>query len=160
MVIGQVSLGTDVSVWPKTVIRGDVNWVRIGARTNVQDGCVLHVTHDGPHTPGGFPLSVGEDVTVGHGVVLHAATIGDRALIGMGAIVMDAAVIESDVLLGAGALVPPGKRLQSGRLYAGTPARPVRDLRPDELESLRYSAQHYVKLKDQYLQQRDGGAPD
>jgi carbonic anhydrase/acetyltransferase-like protein (isoleucine patch superfamily) len=158
LVIGRVSLAADVSVWPTTVIRGDVNWIRIGARTNLQDGCVLHVTHDGPYTPGGFPLDVGEDVTVGHRVVLHAATVGDRVLVGMGSVVMDGAVIEDDVLLGAGALVPPGKRLQSGRIYAGSPARPVRELREEELESLRYSSRQYVDLKNRYLAGADDRA--
>ncbi len=150
-VIGQVRLGDDVSVWPGVVIRGDVNFIRIGARSNIQDGTICHVTHDGPYTPGGFPLKVGAEVTVGHGAILHACTIGDRCLVGMGATVMDGAALEADVMLAAGSLVGPGKRLASGRLYRGSPAREVRELTADELEMLRYSAAHYVRLKDRYL---------
>lgn len=155
LVIGQVTLADDVSIWPGTVLRGDVNQIRIGARSNVQDASVCHVTHDGPYAPGGFTLSVGEDVTVGHRVVIHGCTIGDRVLIGMGAIVMDGAQVESDVLLGAGALVPQGRRLESGFLYAGVPARQVRALTSEELQSLPYSAQHYVRMKNTYLADRD-----
>lgn len=150
-VIGRVRLGDDVSVWPGTVLRGDVHRIRIGARSNIQDGSIAHVTHDGIYSPGGFPLIVGEDVTVGHAAVLHACRIGDRCLIGMGAIVLDGAVIESDVMLAAGSLVSPGKHLKSGWLYRGRPAQPARELTAQQLEALRYSAAHYVRLKDQYL---------
>ncbi|MGH8307483.1 MAG: gamma carbonic anhydrase family protein [Gammaproteobacteria bacterium] len=151
LVIGQVALGDDVSLWPYTVARGDVNSIRIGARSNIQDQSVLHVTHDGPYSPGGFPLAIGEDVTVGHKCLLHACSIGGRCLIGMGAIVMDGAVIESDVLLGAGSLVSPGKRLESGHLYRGSPVRKIRPLTDLEREMLHYSAAHYVRLKNRYL---------
>ncbi len=154
-VIGQVTLGDDVSIWPAAVLRGDVNTIRVGARSNIQDGSVCHVTHDGPYTPGGLPLVVGEDVTVGHGAILHACTVGDRCLIGMGALVLDGAEIADDVMLAAGSLVSPGKRLDSGWLYRGRPAEPVRKLSRDELEMLRYSAAHYVRLKDQYLKEGD-----
>ncbi|RFF32995.1 gamma carbonic anhydrase family protein [Wenzhouxiangella sediminis] len=150
-VIGRVELGDDVSVWPGAVLRGDVNKIRVGARSNIQDGTICHVTHDGPYTPGGLPLVLGEDITVGHGAILHACTIGDRCLIGMGALVLDGAEIAADVMLAAGSLVSPGKRLESGRLYRGRPAEPVRELSERELEMLRYSAAHYVRLKDQYL---------
>jgi len=150
-VIGQVELGDDVSIWPRTVLRGDVNRIEVGARTNIQDGTICHVTHDGRYTPGGIPLILGADITVGHAAVLHACNIGDRCLIGMGAIVLDGATIEADVMLGAGSLVSPGKRLESGWLYVGRPAAPVRPLKDRELEMLRYSASHYVKLKDRYL---------
>lgn len=151
LVIGQVTLGDDVSLWPFVVVRGDVNSIRIGARSNIQDLTVLHVAHDGPYSPGGFQLVIGDDVTVGHRCLLHACTIGDRSLIGMGAIVLDGAVIESNVLLGAGSLVSPGKRLESGYLYRGSPAQRIRRLTAAELEMLSYSAGHYVRLKDQYL---------
>ncbi|MGH8370077.1 MAG: gamma carbonic anhydrase family protein [Gammaproteobacteria bacterium] len=151
VVIGQVEIADDVSLWPYVVARGDVNAIRIGARTNVQDLTMLHVTHDGPYSPGGFPLLIGADVTVGHKCLLHACTIGDRCLIGMGSIVMDGAVIEDEVLLGAGSLVSPGKRLRSGHLYRGNPLQQIRALRSEELEMLRYSAAHYVRLKDAYL---------
>jgi len=151
LVIGQVRIGDDTSLWPYVVARGDVNRISIGARSNIQDLSMLHVTHDGPYSPGGLPLIIGDDVTVGHKCLLHACTVGNRCLIGMGAVVMDGAVIEDDVLLGAGSLVSPGKRLQSGYLYRGNPAKQVRELRQDELEMLRYSAAHYVRLKDGYL---------
>ena len=154
VVVGDVALGDDSSLWPFVAARGDVNAIRIGARTNVQDACVLHVTHDGPYTPGGIPLTIGDDVTVGHRVLLHACTIGDRCLVGMGAVVMDAVVVEDDVFIAAGTLVPPGKRLASGFLYRGSPAQQARPLTADELEMLKYSAQHYVRLKDRYLANR------
>ena len=151
VVIGRVTLGDDASLWPCVVARGDVNGISVGARTNIQDLTMLHVTHDGPYSPGGFPLVIGADVTVGHKCLLHACSIGDRCLIGMGAIVMDGAVVESEVLLGAGSLVSPGKRLESGFLYRGSPAQKVRPLTDQEREMLRYSAAHYVRLKDRYL---------
>ena len=151
-VIGQVEIGTDSSIWPNTTIRGDVNWIKIGANTSIQDGSTLHVTHD--HTnkhPGGFPLTVGSQVTVGHNVVLHGCTIEDNCLIGMGAIVLDGAHLEKNVFLAAGALVSPNKRLESGYLYVGSPAKKLRALTDAEIEGLQYSADHYVKLKNQYL---------
>lgn len=151
VVIGKVTLADDVSLWPCVVARGDVNSISVGARSNIQDLTMLHVTHDGPYSPGGFPLVIGADVTVGHKCLLHACTIGDRCLIGMGAIVMDGAVVEDEVLLGAGSLVSPGKRLESGYLYKGCPAQRVRPLTAEEREMLRYSAAHYVRLKDRYL---------
>jgi len=153
VVIGKVTLADDASLWPMTVARGDVNSIQVGARSNVQDLTMLHVTHDGPYSPGGIPLIIGADVTVGHKCILHACTVGDRCLIGMGSVVMDGAVVESDVLLGAGSLVSPGKRLESGHLYRGSPAQKVRPLTDAEREMLRYSAAHYVRLKDRYLAQ-------
>lgn len=151
LVIGAVSLADDASLWPFVVARGDVNTIAIGARSNVQDNSVLHVTHDGPWSPGGRPLVIGADVTVGHQCILHACNVGDRVLIGMGSVVMDGAIIEPEVLLGAGSLVTPNKRLASGFLYQGRPAERVRALTASELELLRYSAQHYVRLKDRHL---------
>ncbi|NZA27431.1 gamma carbonic anhydrase family protein [Luteimonas sp. SJ-92] len=157
-VIGDVALGDDVSVWPFTVIRGDVNFVRIGARSNVQDGCVIHVSHDGPHAKlGGFATTIGEDVTIGHKAVIHACRIGDAALIGMGAIVLDGAVVERHAFVGAGALVPPGKTVGEGELWVGNPARRLRTLSDAEIEGLHYSAAHYVRLKDEYLAGFPGG---
>lgn len=150
-VIGDVHLGTDTSVWPFAAVRGDVNRIRIGARTNVQDNSVLHVTHDGPYSPGGVDLVIGEDVTIGHGVILHACHIGNRVLIGMGSIVLDKVEIADEVFIAAGSLVTPGKLLKSGWLYAGQPAKPLRELKPAELENLRYSAAHYVRVKNRYL---------
>lgn len=151
VVIGRVSLGDDVSVWPTAVIRGDVHEIRIGARTSVQDGSVLHVTHDGPYAPGGRALIIGDDVTIGHRAVLHACTVENACLIGMGAILLDNVHVEDLVMIGAGAMVTPGKRLESRGLYVGTPARRVRELTDKELEFLTYSAHHYVKVKDRYL---------
>ena len=151
VVIGDVEIGADSSVWPLTVIRGDMHRIRIGARTSVQDGCVLHITHAGPFNPDGFPLLIGDDVTLAHKVMLHGCTVGSRVLIGMGSIVMDGAVIEDDVIVGAGSLVPPGKRLDSGFLYVGSPVRPVRALTDKEKAFFTYSAGNYVKLKDQHL---------
>lgn len=150
VVIGKVTIAKDVSVWPLTTIRGDINSITIGARTNIQDGSVLHVTHDSEFSPGGFALSIGESVTVGHKVILHACTIGDFCLVGMGSTVLDGAVLEDKVMLGANSLVSPGKRLQSGYLYLGSPAKQVRSLTDKEMQWLDYSATHYVELKNRY----------
>ena len=151
-VIGDVVLGDDVSVWPQTVIRGDVNFIRIGARTNVQDGTVVHVSHDGPHAKlGGFATVIGEDVTIGHKAIIHACRIEDAVLIGMGAIVLDGAVVKTHGFVGAGALVTPGKVVGEGELWLGNPARKARMLSEAEIEALYYSAQHYVRMKDDYL---------
>jgi carbonic anhydrase/acetyltransferase-like protein (isoleucine patch superfamily) len=150
-VIGKVTIGDDSSIWPMAVARGDVHSIRIGARTSIQDGTVLHVTHDGPYAPGGRPLIIGNDVTVGHRAVLHACTIGNACLVGMGALILDDVETEDFVMIGAGALVTPGKRLETRGLYVGSPARRVRDLTQKEVEFLTYSAAHYVKVKDNYL---------
>ena len=150
-VIGNVTLGHDVSVWPMATIRGDVNTIEIGAYSNVQDGAVLHVTHDGPYSQGGHALKIGEGVTIGHKVLLHGCTIENYCLIGMGSIVMDGVIIEDYVLLAAGSVVPPGKRLETKSLYLGNPAKKIRDLNDTEVEQLIYSAKHYVRLKDKYL---------
>jgi len=151
VVIGRVTLGDDVSFWPFAVARGDVNRIEIGARTNIQDGSVLHVVSDSPTIPGGIPLIIGADVTVGHKAMLHAARIGDRCLIGMAAVVLDGAVIEDEVVVAAGSVVPPGKRLTSHGLYMGNPAKRARELSGAEIDRLTYSAAHYVKVKDDYL---------
>ena len=151
VVIGDVTIGDNVSIWPTTVIRGDVESIRIGDGTNIQDGSVLHVTHYGKFTNRGYPLTIGKGVTVGHRAVVHACTIGDYCLIGMGAIIMDDAVLEDYVMLGAGSLVVSGKTLQSGHLYVGSPAKLVRPLTDTEREFLEYSSRHYIELKDKYL---------
>ena len=151
-VIGDVVLGDDVSVWPFTVVRGDVNFIRVGDRTNVQDGSVIHVSHDGPHAKlGGFATRIGNDVTIGHKAIIHACTIEDAVLIGMGAIVLDGAVVRKHGFVGAGALVPPGKVVGEGELWLGNPAKKARLLSDAEIEALYYSAGHYVRLKDEYL---------
>ena len=151
LVIGDVIIGVDCSVWPMTVIRGDVNHIRIGDRTNIQDGSVLHVTHSHEGQPGGFALQVGSNVTVGHKVILHGCTVGDDCLIGMGATIMDGAVVHPYTLVGAGALVAPGKELEGGYLWLGAPARKARPLTNEERHWIDYSAKHYMKLKNRYL---------
>ena len=150
VVIGDVEIGEDSSVWPLTVIRGDMHHVRIGARTSVQDGSILHVTHAGAGNPEGLPLIIGSEVTIGHMAMLHGCTVGDQVLIGMGAMVMDGAVVESKVVVGAGSLVPPGKVLVSGYLYVGRPVKQVRELNQKELDFFSYTAANYVKWKDQH----------
>ncbi len=149
VVIGDVTIGKDTSVWPMTVIRGDVNSITIGARTNIQDGSVLHESHTSDFSPG-YPLVIGDDVTVGHKALLHACTVGNQCLIGMSATVMDGAVLGDNVIIGAGSLVPPGKQLESGYLYVGSPVKRVRELNEKELAFLKYSANHYSVLKDNY----------
>lgn len=151
VVIGDVEIGTDSSVWPLVVIRGDMHRIRIGARTSVQDGSVLHIIHAGPFNPDGFPLTIGDEVTIGHKVLLHGCTLGSRILVGMGSIVMDGAVIEDEVILGAGSLVPPGKVLESGFLYVGSPVKKARPLSDKERAFFSYTAGNYVKLKDQHI---------
>ncbi len=150
VVIGNVTIGEDSSVWPATVIRGDVNRITIGDRTSIQDGSVLHVNHDDEHNPGGDPLSIGSNVTVGHKVMLHGCSVNDRCLIGMSTTILDKAVVESNTIIGAGSLVSPGKVLESGYLYVGTPARQVRKLTQDELAYLDLAAEYYVQLKTKH----------
>lgn len=151
VVIGDVEIGQDSSVWPLTVIRGDMHHIRIGQRTSVQDGSVLHITHASDFYPGGFPLIIGDEVTIGHQAMLHGCTIGNQVLIGMKAMVMDGAVIEDKVILGAGAVVPPGKILESGFVYKGNPAKQARPLTEKELNFFPYTAGNYVKLKDKHI---------
>lgn len=150
VVIGAVEIGEESSVWPLCVIRGDVQRISIGARTSIQDGSIVHVTHDSRFCPGGQPTHIGNDVTVGHKTVLHACTVEDYCLIGMGAIIMDQAVVQARVLLGAGSVVPPGKVLASGYLYVGSPVKQIRRLHDRELEFLEYSAQNYQRLKNRH----------
>lgn len=151
VVIGDVELGDDASVWPCVVIRGDMHRIRVGARTSVQDGSVLHITHASNYNPNGYPLTIGDDVTVGHSVCLHGCTIGNRVLIGIGTSILDGAIVEDDVVIGAGSLVPPGKRLESGFMYMGSPVKQMRPLKDSERSFFTYSANNYVKLKNQYL---------
>ena len=149
-VIGDVVLGDDVSIWPGAVLRGDVNHIRVGARTSIQDGSVVHVAHAGPYGPG-FPCLIGAGVTIGHAAVVHACTIGDYGMIGMHATVMDGAVVHKYGFVGAGSLVAPGKVIGERELWLGNPARFVRLLSDRQIEQLHYSADHYVRLKDRYL---------
>jgi len=151
LVIGDVSIAGDASLWPQVVARGDVNSIEIGARTNIQDGSVLHVSHDSEFAPGGFALRIGADITVGHRAILHGCTIEDRCLIGMAATVMDGAIVRSGAIVGAGSLVPPGRDLDGGYLWVGSPVRKVRPLSEKEAAFLEYSAAHYVELKNRHL---------
>ncbi len=155
-VIGDVILGDNVSVWPNAVIRGDMHFIRVGNRSNVQDNAVLHITHASENfNPDGFPLVIGEDVTIGHSSVLHGCTLENRILVGIGAIINDGAYVESDVIVGAGCMVPPGKRLESGFVYVGNPAKQLRPLSDAERNFLPYSPNNYIKLKNQYLSELD-----
>jgi carbonic anhydrase/acetyltransferase-like protein (isoleucine patch superfamily) len=150
-VIGRVTIGEDASIWPGAVVRGDVNWISIGARTSIQDGSVLHVASARLAGGEGIPLVIGEECTVGHGVILHACTVGRRVLVGMGAIVMDGAVIGEESIIGAGALVTAGTQVPPRTLWTGSPARQRRALDERELAFLAESAAHYVTLKDHYV---------
>lgn len=151
LVLGDVQMGDDVSVWPMTVIRADMHEIRIGSRCSIQDGSVLHITHASDFNPGGYALHIGNDVTIGHQAMLHGCTLGSRILIGMGAMVMDGAVIEDEVILGAGSLVSPGKVLESGYMYMGRPAKKIRPISDKERSFFTYTAANYVRLKDKHL---------
>jgi carbonic anhydrase/acetyltransferase-like protein (isoleucine patch superfamily) len=151
VLVGEITLGNDASVWPHVAARGDVNYIRIGERSNIQDGSVLHVTHKSPDNPGGFPLIIGNDVTVGHKAILHGCTIHDRVLIGMGVIVLDGAIVETEVMVGAGSLVPPNKTLETGYLYIGSPVKKTRPLTEEERAFLQKSADNYVQNKNDFI---------
>lgn len=144
--IGDVSIGKESSVWFNVTIRGDVNWIEIGDRTNVQDNTCIHVRNQTG------PTKIGNEVTIGHNAMIHGCTIHDRVLVGVHATILDEAVIESDVMVAAGSLVPPGKRLESGYLYMGSPARQVRKLGEKELKSINEHSQNYVKYARAYMQ--------
>ncbi len=148
VVIGDVEIGEDSSVWYGTVIRGDVNYIRIGKGTNIQDNSVIHVTHDT------HPTIIGDYVTVGHCVILHGCKVGSYVLVGMGAVIMDGVEIEDYVLVGAGALLTPSKKFPSGVLVAGFPAKIVRDLKEEEINLIKESANNYISYKNTYLNQK------
>lgn len=150
-IIGDVALGDDVSVWPGCVLRGDVNHIRVGARSNIQDGTIVHTSHHSPFNKAGHPTLIGQDVTIGHGTIIHACTIEDLCLVGMGACILDGATVRKYGFLGAGAVLGPGKVVGEAELWLGNPARFVRKLSDRDIESLHYSAAHYVRLKDTYL---------
>lgn len=153
-VIGRVRIERNSSVWCGAVLRGDINSIQIGERSNIQDNSVLHVSHPTLSDPEGARLMIGNDVTVGHGCILHGCQIGHACVIGMGSLVMDKSFIEPEVLLGAGSLVPEGQTLKSGYLYFGRPVKQIRPLTADEIAWLYYSAQHYVRLAEQYQSQQ------
>lgn len=150
VVTGNVVIGADSSVWPMCSVRGDIHSIRIGERSNIQDGSILHVTHDSEFAPGGCALSIGDDVTVGHNAVVHACTVEDLCLVGMGSVILDGAVIKAGAILGAGSLVSPGKVLEGGYLWLGSPAKRMRELTDREKAFLAYSAAHYVDLKNRH----------
>lgn len=150
VVIGNVQLGQNCSVWPQAVIRGDMHSISIGDRSNIQDGAILHITHAGTYNPNGWPLTVGNDVTIGHRALLHGCQLGSRILIGNGAIIMDGAIIEDNVIVGANTLVPAGKHLESGYLYIGSPCKKNRLLNEKEIAFFTYSSANYVSLKNQH----------
>lgn len=152
VVIGKCQLAADVGIWPNATLRGDVNDIIIGERSNIQDGTVVHTTHESDISKGSKCI-VGNDVTVGHNAVLHGCVIEDECLIGMGAVVLDNAVVQKHVLVGANSLVPPGKVLESGYLYVGSPVKQARPLTEKEIAFFKYSAEHYVKLKNEYQAQ-------
>lgn len=151
VLVGNIECAEDVSIWPLVAARGDVNYIKIGSRSNIQDGSVLHVSRVSEANPKGHSLIIGEDVTVGHKCMLHGCTLGNRILVGMGAIIMDGAIVENDVFIGAGSLVPPNKILKSGYLYVGSPVKQARPLHESESAFLRISAENYVRLKNEYL---------
>lgn len=151
VIIGDVTIGDDSSVWPLVAIRGDMHSITIGARTSIQDNSCLHITHASTYKPEGYPLSIGDDVTVGHMAMLHGCTVGSRVLVGMGTTILDGAVVEDEIIIGAGSLVPPGKRLESGFMYMGSPVKQIRPLNEKEIEYFQYAGLNYVKLKDEYL---------
>ncbi|MBT8130486.1 MAG: gamma carbonic anhydrase family protein [Gammaproteobacteria bacterium] len=151
VVTGNVVIGADSSVWPMCSVRGDIHSISIGERTNIQDGSILHVTHDSEFAPGGNALSIGSDVTVGHNAVVHACTVEDLCLIGMGSVLLDGSVVRSGAIIGAGSLVSPGKDLEGGYLWLGSPVKRVRELTDQERAFLEYSASHYVDLKNRHM---------
>ncbi len=150
-VIGDVEIGKESSIWPMAVIRGDVNKIKIGSRTNIQDGAILHVTSDSKFVPGGYPLVIGDDITIGHGAILHACTIENTCLIGIGSTILDGVIIKPNCMIAAGSLVPPNKVLESNMLYKGSPVEPVRELTDKEKDYLIFSAKHYVETMKKYL---------
>ena len=151
VVTGNVVIGADSSVWPMCSVRGDIHSIRIGERTNIQDGCILHVSHDSEFAPGGNALSIGDDVTVGHNAVVHACTVENMCLIGIGAVLLDGSVVKTGAIVGAGSLVPPGKELAGGYIWLGSPVKQVRELTDKEKAFLEYSAGHYVDVKNRHM---------
>jgi carbonic anhydrase/acetyltransferase-like protein (isoleucine patch superfamily) len=145
VIIGEVEIAEDASIWYGAVLRGDGNYIKVGARTNVQDGCIVHINS------GLYPCLIGADITIGHGAIIHACTLEDECFVGMGAIVLDGAVVERHAMVAAGALVSPGKRVPSGELWAGNPAKKLRDLRPEDIEGFKASVTGYVALSKTFL---------
>ena len=147
-VIGDVVIGERSSVWFNCLVRGDDHWIRIGARTNIQDGAIVHISK------GSAPTTIGSDITIGHGAIIHGCVLEDRCLVGIGAIVLDGAVVETGSVVAAGAVVAPGKRVKSGEVWAGCPAKPIRAIRPDDLDYIDQDAMLYCELASDYLKMR------
>ena len=143
-IIGDVTIGPDVSIWYNCVLRADVSHIIVGARSNIQDGSVVHCDGPMPHRPEGFPTIIGEDVLIGHMAMVHGTVLHDRAFVGLSTVVMNGTVIESDGMLAAGALLPPGQRIPSGDLWGGRPATKMRDLPEAALMEMRLGVAHYV----------------
>lgn len=150
VITGDVEIGPEASIWPGVVIRGDVNYVRIGARTNIQDGTVVHVTREK------YPCLIGAGITIGHKALLHACVLEDGAFVGMSATVMDGAVVESGAMVAAGALVTPGKRVKAGEIWAGSPAKYMRDITEDEKAYALESVEVYCRLAREYAEEIAG----
>ena len=150
-IIGDVIVGKDSSIWAMTTMRGDVAKITIGERTNIQEGCILHGSPKCDFYKDDFPVVIGNDVSIGHGVILHGCKIGDKCLIGIGTIILDGAEIESEIIIAAGSLVPPNKKLQSGYLYVGSPVKQMRALTETEKKHLAFNADYYLKLKNDFL---------
>ncbi|MFN8769442.1 MAG: gamma carbonic anhydrase family protein [Neisseriaceae bacterium] len=148
VIIGKVTIGKNVSIWCNVVARGDVSFIKIGDNTNIQDLTMLHVTHYSPEYSLESPLIIGDNVTVGHKCCLHACTIKNNVLVGMGSTLLDNCIIEDNVFIGAGSLVPPNKTLESGYLYYGNPVKQIRKLSTQEIKFLQYSSEHYVRLME------------
>jgi carbonic anhydrase/acetyltransferase-like protein (isoleucine patch superfamily) len=146
VLIGDIELGPEASIWYNCVLRGDVNRIRIGARSNIQDGSVIHCDSPRPGTPDGHPTIIGADVLIGHMAMVHGCVLHDRAFVGLGSIVMDGCEIGSDAMLAAGAMLTPGRRIPSGQLWAGRPAKYVRDLTEADIAGMRAGVAHYVEL--------------
>ncbi|MBF0124141.1 MAG: gamma carbonic anhydrase family protein [Magnetococcales bacterium] len=152
VIIGDVVIGVDASVWPGVVIRGDVNWIRIGARSNIQDGSVLHVGRSTENRPDGAPLFIGDDVTIGHNVTLHGCHIENGSMVGIGAIILDMAVVGHQAMVGAGAVVTPGRRIDDSSLWLGSPAKMKRLLSDQEIAAMRATTEKYCRLAWQYTE--------
>jgi carbonic anhydrase/acetyltransferase-like protein (isoleucine patch superfamily) len=153
-VIGDVEIGARSSLWYGAILRGDLNWIRVGRNTNIQDGTIVHVNHERAGFPGGEPTTIGDNVLIGHLALIHACTIEDEAFIGMRAVVMDRAVVERGAMIAAGSVVTPGKVIEAGQLWAGTPARYVRDVSPEMRAENAYLVDHYCELAATYLRDR------
>ncbi|MEA3030795.1 MAG: gamma-carbonic anhydrase [Sphingomonadales bacterium] len=155
--IGDVEIGAEASIWYNCVLRGDMNLIRIGARTNIQDGTIIHVDPPRPGGPAtGYPALIGDDVLIGHLAMVHGCRLHDRAFVGLGSIVMDGCEIEGDAMLAAGAMLTPGKRIPAGQLWAGRPARYVRELNEADLAGMRAGVAHYVALAKRHLAALNG----